>query len=224
MTVRTHDHSQPSTPLAGDDDVSTGAGSDSVSVARGADVVRGGADVDRLSSTSPEAGTRLLGGSGKDRFFLDGTSSTTFLGQSGNDHFQVSLTGGAATPTLDGGTGRDRLTLYTSGRLKFDLFRVDLVRGRMDADGKRIARLLGTERVSLFAKAKKAVFVGGPRADWFESSARSVRARGGRGNDRLTGGSGADVLDGGPGRDVLNGSFGRDRCLRGERLRSCERR
>lgn len=33
-----------------------------------------------------------------------------------------------------------------------------------------------------------------------------------------------DVLDGGRGRDVLDGSAGLDRCLRGERLRSCERR
>ncbi|RYC04192.1 hypothetical protein EUA94_20880 [Nocardioides zhouii] len=201
-----------------------GAGSDGVWVRRGADVVRGGGDVDRLTSSSPEAGTRLLGGSGKDRLSVDDATSTALLGQSGDDQLRVTLVDGSARPTFDGGAGRDRLTLYTRGSTKIDLLRVDTARGRIDVDGSRVARLVRTERVSFFGKAIRAVFVGGPRADWFESAARSTRATGGGGNDRLVGGRGADVLDGGPGRDVLNGSFGRDRCLRGERLQSCERR
>ncbi len=208
----------------GDDDVSTGAGSDGVHVARGADVVRAGADVDRLSSTSPEAGTRLLGGSGKDRFFLDEAAGTTVLGQSGNDQFRATIAAGATRWAFDGGAGSDRLVLDSPGRTRIDVLRVDIPRKRVDVDGSRAARLVRLERVSFWGKARRAVFTGGPRDDRFESTARSTRASGGGGNDRLTGGRGSDVLDGGPGRDVLNGSFGRDRCLRGERLQSCERR
>ncbi len=65
---------------------------------------------------------------------------------------------------------------------------------------------------------------GGPAAEHFETSARSVRAWGAGGADRLLGTRGADLLDGGPGRDRLSCSTGRDRCVRGEVLKSCELR
>ncbi len=91
-------------PQPGDDTVSTGPGSDMVWVRRGADVVRGGEDVDRLFSDSPEPGTRLLGGEGNDR--LSGDAGTSILGQSGND----TLTGDAgrrdAAPAPRGSVGR----------------------------------------------------------------------------------------------------------------------
>lgn len=206
-------------PQPGDDTVSTGPGSDGVWVQRGADVVRGGADVDRLTSDSPESGTRLLGGEGKDR--LRGAGRSALLGQSGNDELDGSVEAGSPA-SWSGGAGRDSLTLTVPGRRDLDVLRIDVAARRVNGDGARLGSLVGIEKFGTYGRIGQAVFVGGPTGERFRSSARRVRALGGGGGDRLEGTRGADLLDGGPGRDRLDGSFGRDRCLRGERLSGCE--
>lgn len=203
----------------GDDVVSTGAGSDGVWVRRGADVVRGGADVDRLTSDSPESGTRLLGGEGKDR--LRGEGHSVLLGQSGNDELDGAVVAGSPA-TWDGGAGRDSLTLTVTGRPGLDLVRIDVPARRVLGDGARLGSLVGIEKFGSYGRIGRAVFVGGRVGERFGSSARRVHAFGGGGNDWLEGSRWADLLDGGPGRDRLDGNFGRDRCLRGERLSRCE--
>lgn len=208
-------------PQPGDDVVTAGAGSDGVTVQRGVDVVRGGDDVDRLFSESPEPGTRLLGGDDNDRLFTE-VAGTVMRGQAGNDTLSGHLTGRGST--WDGGSGRDRLTFHTPRRAEGAVVRVDVPRTRITAGRTTVGRLVGVERVSLFVRAARAEFRGGPAAEHFETSARSVRAWGGGGADRLLGTRGADLLDGGPGRDRLSGSGGRDRCVRGEVLKSCELR
>ena len=212
------DRSEPGSQ-PGDDTVSTGSGSDGVWVQRGADVVRGGADVDRLTSYSPDPGTRLLGGEGKDRLIGEGHS--TLLGQSGDDALEgVVVTGSPAT--WDGGAGRDSLTLTVPGRAGLDQLRIDVPARRVLGDGVRLASLIGIERFGSYSRIGLAEFVGGRADEQFRSSARRVRARGGAGSDTLAGSGSADLLDGGPGRDRLDGNAGRDRCLRGERLTGCE--
>ena len=62
---------------------------------------------------------------------------------------------------------------------------------------------------------------GADRVD-LETHGGWIRAHGRGGNDWLRTGFGRDLLDGGPGRDTLKGEGGRDRCVRGERLDSCE--
>ncbi|GAA5114445.1 hypothetical protein GCM10023339_20150 [Alloalcanivorax gelatiniphagus] len=218
----TYDAPRPDpVPQPGDDVVSTGPGSDSVRVERGVDVVRGGDDVDRLFSTSPEPGSRLLGGEGKDRLF-DEAPGTLLLGQGGDDELTGTLTKGAGRSSWVGGPGRDRLTIYTPRRIDADVLRVDVPRQHVTADRAVRGRLAGIERLSMSVRVARAEFRGGPADEWFYANARRVRATGGGGNDRLDGSRGPDVLDGGPGRDVLGGSGGRDRCVRGERLTSCE--
>lgn len=203
----------------GDDVVTTGSGSDSVWVRRGTDVVRGGAGVDRLTSDSPEPGTRLLGGEGKDR--LSGEGRSTLLGQSGNDELAGSVVAGSPT-TWNGGAGRDSLTLTVPGRSRLDLLRIDVPARRVLGDGARLGALVGIEKFATYGRIKRADFVGGRADERFRSSAHRLHARGGGGSDWLEGTRGADLLDGGPGRDRLDGNFGRDRCLRGERLTRCE--
>lgn len=203
----------------GDDTVSTGPGSDGVRVQRGTDVVRGGAGVDRLSSYSPESGTRLLGGEGKDR--LRGEGRSTLLGQSGNDELDGAVVAGSPA-TWDGGAGRDSLTLTVPGRPGLDVLRIDVPARRVVGDGARLGSLVGIETFGSYGRIGRADFVGGRAGELFRSSARRVHARGGAGNDSLEGSRWADLLDGGPGRDRLDGNFGRDRCLRGERLTRCE--
>jgi Ca2+-binding RTX toxin-like protein len=210
-------------PQSGDDVVSTGTGSDGVWVQRGVDVVRGGSEVDRLSSESPEPGSRLHGGEGKDRLFAD-AAGTLLMGESGNDVLTGTLAEGPGSSAWIGGPGRDRLASYTPRRLDADVLRVDVPRQRITADRVRVGRLAGIERLSVFVRVARVEFRGGPADEWFGSAARTVRAWGGAGSDRLDGSRGTDVLDGGPGRDRLDGNSGRDRCLRGERLLSCERR
>lgn len=203
----------------GDDVVSTGAGSDGVWVRRGADVVRGGADVDRLTSDSPESGTRLLGGEGKDR--LSGEGRSVLLGQSGKDELDGAVTAGSPA-TWNGGAGRDSLTLTVPGRPGLDLVRIDVPARRVLGDVARLGSIAGIEKFGSYGRIGRAVFVGGRAGERFGSSARRVHARGGAGSDWLEGSRWVDLLDGGPGRDRLDGNFGRDRCLRGERLSRCE--
>lgn len=205
---------------AGDDVVSTGPGSDGVHVQLGADVVRGGGDVDRLASGSSDRGTRLLGGAGKDR--LSGVGGTALLGQSGNDLLRVALTLTRRSSTWSGGAGRDGLDVLTSQGVSLRSLHVDAPARRVSGNGSRLASYTGIERVRATGTITRATFRGGPAAETFFAQARGVRASGGAGNDRLEGSRGPDVLDGGPGRDVLSGSAGRDRCVRGERVSSCE--
>lgn len=215
------DDASPPSPGSqpGDDTVSTGAGSDMVYVRRGGDVVRGGEGVDRLTSDSPEPGTRLLGGEGKDR--LSGEGRSTLLGQSGNDELDGSIVAGSSM-TWNGGAGRDSFTLTVPDRLGLERLRIDVPARRVVGDRARLGSLAGVEKFLTYGRVGRVDFIGGRAGERFASAARRVHARGGGGSDRLEGTRGPDLLDGGPGRDRLDGNFGRDRCLRGERLTRCE--
>jgi Ca2+-binding RTX toxin-like protein len=206
----------------GDDTVSTGAGSDMVWVRRGGDVVRGGAQDDRLSASSPEPGTRLLGGGGND--LLYGSPGARMEGQAGKDRIDIQVDATGRRSWWSGGGGRDALNLSIARGVDLDVLDVDAPRRRVEGDGARLATYVSVERVFIGSRLVRATFRGGPAGETFYANARRVRAAGGGGADRLNGSRGPDVLDGGAGRDTLAGAGGKDRCLRGERLTSCERR
>jgi len=100
-------------------------------------------------------------------------------------------------------------------------------RGVVEIEGEQVVRFSSAPRFDLNAMHAGPVTwfgTGGRDVADLENANRAVRAYGRGGNDTITGSWERDVLDGGPGRDALDGSDGRDRCLRGERLQSCERR
>jgi Ca2+-binding RTX toxin-like protein len=206
----------------GDDLVSTGPGSDSVRVDRGADVVRGDDDVDRLFSSSPDRGTRLLGGAGNDRFYS--TTPTRLEGQAGNDRMDVALTDDTHRAWWSGGGGRDRLNVALARGVDLGTLVVDAPRRRVNGDGTRLATYLSVENVFVGDRVRKVTFRGGAADERFYANARRVRATGGGGDDHIDGSRGPDLLDGGAGRDRLDGGDGRDRCVRGERVTDCEGR
>ena len=145
-------------------------------------------------------------------------------GLAGNDRLDVELARGVRNHWWSGGAGRDSLNLYFARSLDLDVLEFDVPRRRVDADGARLATYRSIEYVLIGDRLKQATFRGGPANEYFYANARRVRATGGGGADRLSGSRGPDLLDGGPGRDTLAGGGGKDRCLRGERLSSCERR
>jgi Ca2+-binding RTX toxin-like protein len=163
----------------------------------------------------------------------------------GSDFDDV-LAGSARPDRIDGGGGDDRII----GRAGRDDILPDN-RGRplsdvpweSDLSAGDDTVLAGAGRDLVWSRRGVDRLVGGDDGDYLHhqgalgrlyggdgrdslAASRSARLRawGGRGSDVLTGGRFADVLDGGPGRDVLTGGRGHDRCLRGERLRSCEAR
>lgn len=196
----------------GDDRVAGGPGDDVMGSGYGADVMRGEG--------------------GDDYFRVD--HGSVARGGSGDDGFQLSIGRGTKVDDVSGvqgGIGRDRVTLdsYTGGRRPTYFMTIDVPRRRITLGGGRFSKLSGAEEFIVQGNDGRGlvVFRGGRGPEMFRVrwvTGFPVRAFGGGGADVLVGGDRADVLDGGPGRDRLDGQRGTDRCVRGERLRSCERR
>lgn len=211
-------------PRPGDDVVDGGAGDDDIVGGHGADVLSGGSGDDSLRSDAG-SGTRVLGGPGRD--IVGGSGDTIAEGQDGRDLLWA-VVDGPGLVEVDGGAGLDELRLDVSRELpKGTRVVIGRTRGIVQIKGERVVRFSSAPRLVLNSMPVGPVTwygTGGADVADLENSNRSVRAYGRGGNDRITGSWKRDVLDGGRGRDVLDGSLGRDRCLRGERLSSCERR
>lgn len=210
----------------------------------GDDVVKGGAGRDEI--LAGHGSDRIYGGKGRDEIWLDEGAGARGLGGGGND---LVVAGGRAR--IDGGTGADRLwptirsrsdRVRAAGGAGRDTLHLELAH-EVAPHGSRlvVGSPAGTVRVPSgpamvrFVSLEKFDPLGIAvtlRVTWFGTSGDDeldadwldgpVRAFGRGGDDRLRGGNGNDHLDGGPGRDRLEGWSGDDRCLRGERLRSCE--
>lgn len=215
----------------GSDRVAGGPGDDYLSGGYGADVLRGDDGDDTLAVGKDARGTRMDGGTGDD--FVRGGQGSVARGGSGDDRFELGIGQGrkVATPSaVQGGRGRDRVTFdsYVAGRTIYDLT-IDVPRRRVTLGGGRFAKVAGAEEFLVEGNRGRGlvVFRGGRGPELFRvrwATGFPVRAFGGRGADVLVGSDRADLLDGGPGRDRLDGRRGTDRCVKGERLRSCELR
>lgn len=217
--------------VPGDDVVEGGAGDDIVEGGHGADILTGEDGEDYLVSAGDAAGTRLDGGPGDDLFAT--SQQTRARGGGGDDTFELGIGRGQkadGSRVVNGGNGRDRiqLTSYVGGKNRYDLT-IHVPKRRITVGGGLFAKMTGTEEFIVEGNDGPGLveFRGGARPElfrlrWIQKA--TVHAYGGGGDDVLIGGYRGDVLDGGPGRDVLDGSRGRDLCVKGEQLRSCERR
>lgn len=219
------------TTVPGEDVVEGGPGDDVVEGGHGEDTLRGEDGDDYLVAAKDARGTTLDGGAGDDGIYT--AQDTTARGGSGDDEIEAGIGRGRRADrsrAVAGGGGRDRVTLssYVAGKNAYDVT-IHVPKHRIDVGGGRFAKVTGTEEFVVEGNDGPGlvVFRGSSRPELFRlrwvMKAR-VHAYGGGGRDVLLGGYEADTLDGGPGRDRLDGSRGRDRCLRGEQLRSCERR
>ena len=204
---------------AGDDTVSAGEGRDLVWTRIGIDRVAGGDGNDYLHHQG-DAG-RLVGGDGRDS--LDAGPGVDLIGGDGRDELDSVV--GRARHLVEGGRDLDVLrlraqaTTYEPGRD----WRVDRPQQRFLVDGRRTLTYRAVEDLRLTVRGGRLTYVGASGPDrFFASPSVRVRAFGRGGPDVLIGGRHADLLDGGTGHDTLQGSGGRDRCVRGERLESCE--
>lgn len=219
------------TYASGDDRVSGGVGDDVVEGGLGIDVLLGDEGDDYVAVLRDASSTELDGGAGDDTLR---TGPGTFArGRRGDDELRVSTGNGkriADPRTLSGGTGRDRVTFesYVGGRITYDL-EISVPKHRITMGGGRLAALRGTEEFVVDGNRGRGLvtFRGGRGPELFRvrwASGFPTRAFGGGGADELIGSNRGDLLDGGPGRDRLDGREGQDRCLRGEVVKSCERR
>jgi len=219
------------TSVPGVDVVEGGPGDDVVGGGHGADTLRGDDGDDLLVAVDDALDTTLDGGVGDDDFRT--AQRTTARGGPGDDAFELSIGRGQkadASRVVAGGGGRDkvRLTAYVGGKNRFDIT-VHVPKRRITVGGGRFAKVTATEEFVVEGNDGPGlvVFRGGPRPELFRLrwiQRATLHASGGGGDDVLIGNYRDDVLDGGPGRDRLDGSRGRDLCVKGERLRSCERR
>ena len=211
-------------PEPGDDVVDGGGGHDEIVGGHGADVLSGGSGRDWLRADAG-TGTRVLGGPGHDT--VGGSGDISAEGQGGRDLLWP-VVDEPGLIEVDGGEGRDEVRLDVPRDLpEGTRVVIGRTRGVVQIAGEQVVRFSSAPRFDLNAMHAGPVTwygTGGADVADLENSNRAVRAYGRGGDDRITGSWKRDVLDGGRGRDVLNGSDGRDRCLRGERLSSCERR
>lgn len=217
--------------VPGDDVVEGGPGNDIVGGGHGADSLHGDDGDDWVFAAKDAHGTTLSGDAGDDA--IGTAQNTKARGGAGDDTFELGIGRGKKVDrvrSIAGGGGRDKvqLTSYVGGKNRYDLT-IHVPKRRIDVDGGRFAKVIGTEEFVVEGNDGPGlvVFRGGPRPELFRLRwvmKATVHAIGGGGDDVLIGGYRADVLDGGAGRDRLDGSRGRDRCLRGERLRACEMR
>lgn len=216
----------PDDPSLGDDVVEGGRGRDVIIAGHGADEVFGGPGDDEIWLVDG-AGARADGGPGRDNFI--GSGRADLRGGKHDDLLDVRVRAASDRLVVTGGTGRDVVKLDILPSLTPADSR--LVIGKPSGtvllpSGTPVTRYGSVENVRLewVDRAVAVDWYGTPRADVLRLSAQvgRVRAFGRGGPDRLLGGSADDLLDGGPGRDWLVGGGGRDRCLRGERLTSCE--
>ncbi|MDN4173625.1 hypothetical protein QWY28_11760 [Nocardioides sp. SOB77] len=214
--------------LLGGDTIRTGAGDDAVVTDAGRrggpapDVVEAGAGDDTVVSAAGR--DRIDLGRGADSATVSGRANAIVDAGPGDDHLSIDLAPGPG-PVLRGGTGLDRLALWTDERLSRTDVRVDLGRGvvRPRRGGTTPGRVRGLEQLHVLGTARWTVRgTGGPDVVSAYGADLPVAVRLGRGPDEVEGGSGDDLLDGGPGRDRVDGGEGRDRCPRAERALRCE--
>ena len=256
--------------MDGDDELLGGAGDDLLYGFHGTDTFDGGEGVDRISfynayatqgviadlrsqtitndgfgfsetMTSIEGlggGTRfadLFYGNDVDNLILVGGGDTAY-GFGGDDQFQVD----DAPALIDGGTGVDTITVFTSSRL-IDLnsdgvaetqftttgVNVNLQTRRLEdgwgnvgvvnsvenLGGSDFADVLTGSNVDndLWGYEGDDVISGGAGNDDIEGHEGADTLRGDAGDDNLSGGTGNDIVNGGLGADLLDGGDGVDR-------------
>ena len=197
-----------------------GVGSDVIMTGRGQSQVFGDGGDDRLSALSSK--TSLFGGSGNDS--LSNTSSSSTLG--------------SGPATLDGGGGRDALSVErsidgTAFNLNFSRNNVvlpdgtiivnceaiifvassadDVLRSSIDSVGLTANKLLGLGGADkLFAGNAGATLDGGLGTDKLVGGDAADLLIGGNDVDDLSGGGGVDQLKGGFGFDTMAGGVGGD--------------
>ena len=168
------------TALVADGTIDGGTGDDVIAVVMSG-AANGGPGRDVLSATVDAEDTRAP--SEGDRFELNGDGGRDLIYQPSGV-----LQGGYRCPTIcgradvDGGTGRDTLSVRERGV-------VDLAAGRARTPRGR-SHLISVENV-----------VGSPRDDVIRGDSAANRLVGGGGNDVLLGRGGRDTAFGGPGRD-----------------------
>jgi Ca2+-binding RTX toxin-like protein len=211
-------------PQPGDDVVDGGGGDDRIDGGHGTDLLAGGEGDDSVRAVD-SSGTRVLGGPGRDA--VGGSGDVRVEGQGGRDTLWPEIDGPGLIDVV-GGTGRDVVRLDVTRDLrKGTRVVIGRTRGVVQIGDEHVVRFSSAPRFVLNAMHAGPVTwfgTGGRDVADLENANRAVRAYGRGGQDKITGSWERDVLDGGPGRDVLDGSAGLDRCLRGERLQSCERR
>ncbi len=204
------------------------AGNDTFYAFLGASTLRGGLGDDSFiyapSFTSDPV--RFEGGSGNDRFELNGTSTeqVTLAGGLGMDTLVIGDSTDVSSFTLLGietvEIGFGGLTATWAQVAAFDQFttlmfpvvQIDMVDGgRLDL---RLA--LGTNALRLTAMGAPIALICGIHDDTLTGASGSDSLTGNGGNDSLIGGAGDDVVSGGTGNDVLSGGSGVNRILGGD--------
>ncbi len=127
------------------------------------------------------------------------------------------LVSGPVPRLIDGGTGRDFLSLI--GRLGV---RLNLEKGFLRVASVGSGRLRSIE--DAFGGSGADTIVGSHGPNVLEGNQGKDRLFGLKGNDRLEGNQADDRLDGGPGDDFLIGGEDTDVCINGERTLRCERK
>ena len=222
----------PNPPAAqpGDDTVHGGPGNDDVLGGHGTDVLHGDGGRDVIRVQQAEDGTRVVGGAGRDGLgslsFQSG-GRARFLGGPGSDTFFPAIKDADDRAVVRGGGGADRIAPSASLRAAPHGSRVEIA-SRRGTYRMKVGTRVRFSSVTSFgwegSTETRLSWWGTARSEVFRLTEQygPVRAFGGGGNDTISGGQARDLLDGGPGRDSLAGAGGRDRCLRGERLTSCE--
>jgi Ca2+-binding RTX toxin-like protein len=206
------------------DTVDAGSGRDYITFS-GGDTINAGTDNDHVSGSSDAHGS-VSGGPGRDWLLMEGSGAMAVRGGTGNDLISAIYTH-RGRYALDGGSGRDRMSVRIASNVPNRAITVDMSQQRISLAGHTSSvRLSAVENLHMTGKGRKKstlTYIGSDRADTFTvgSAGFSVRAFGRGGGDILGGGNGRDFLDGGRGRDSLGGNGGFDRCVNGEKV-SCE--
>jgi Ca2+-binding RTX toxin-like protein len=216
-------------PDPGEDVVLGGAGNDQLWIGDVAHQVSGGGDSVVLW-VRWGGGADLRGDGGADTIY--GGGAARIDGGAGADHLEATVTDLSDPANINGGPGRDVLSLGLSRRVAprgaHLVIGAPAGAARIAGQGvvARFTSMQGFDAQSpSFPEWLDVTWYGTARADRLDLEMYLggwIRAYGRGGNDWLRTGYGRDHLDGGPGRDTLMGEGGRDRCVRGERLDSCE--
>lgn len=165
---------------------------------------------DTLTIRATGAFGTFYGGSGDDRFQLQGVRGTSVYGQDGNDV----VFGSDAPDSIYGGPGDDRLYGYDAADLLLGGAGADLMSGGTGYDTVSYADY--SSAVSADADGVVGDDGAAHEADTIRSDVEKIV--GGRAADVLLGTDGDDELAGGGGDDILIGSGGDDLLLGGSGL------
>ncbi|WP_299472972.1 Ig-like domain-containing protein [uncultured Roseibium sp.] len=177
----------------------TAVASEQVKGTREDDLLRGGADDDRINGRD---GDDIISGAGCNDKLNGGWGDDDLLGGEGNDK----LNGGWGDDNLFGGEGNDRLTGGWGEDMLFGGAGNDRLSGGWGndvLDG-------GADDDHLSGGTGKDDIFGGEGDDRLKGDSGNDLLSGGEGNDRLEGGSGNDILNGDTGDDLLIGGWGQD--------------